>query len=332
MSFGRQRQTVRDERVVVIGAGIGGLVGALAAARPRPRRHCASSAPRRPAARCAQVEVGGAPARRRPTVLHHALGVRGDLSPSAGACARRSRRRCARPSVLARHAWARRCDGWTSSPTSSARADAIAAFAGARRGATATAPSAAGPRGIYDTLERPFIRAAAAQPAGLVRRVGRRAPALWRISPFATLWRALGDFFRDPRLRQLFGRYATYCGSSPFRAPATLMLVAHVEQEGVWLVEGGMHRLAAGAGRPRRAARRRPSATAPRSPRSWSSGGRAAGRPRSPRASGSRPTPSSSTRDVGGARRTGCSARPCAGAVPASAAAPRDRSRPSPGC
>jgi hypothetical protein len=58
------------------------------------------------------------------------------------------------------------------------------------------------------------------------------------------MWRALGDYFRDPRLRQLFGRYATYCGSSPFQAPATLMLVAHVEQEGVWLVEGGMHRLA----------------------------------------------------------------------------------------
>ena len=64
------------------------------------------------------------------------------------------------------------------------------------------------------------------------------------ISPFTTLWSALGGHFRDPRLRQLFGRYATYCGSSPFSAPATLMLVAHVEQEGVWLVDGGMHRIA----------------------------------------------------------------------------------------
>ena len=49
----------------------------------------------------------------------------------------------------------------------------------------------------------------------------------------------------DPRLRQLFGRYATYCGSSPFAAPATLMLVAHAERSGVWLVEGGMRALAA---------------------------------------------------------------------------------------
>ena len=51
----------------------------------------------------------------------------------------------------------------------------------------------------------------------------------------------MATYFRDPRLRQLFGRYATYCGSSPFLAPATLMLIAHVEQDGVWLVEGGMH-------------------------------------------------------------------------------------------
>ena len=46
------------------------------------------------------------------------------------------------------------------------------------------------------------------------------------------------------RLRQLFGRYATYTGCSPFLAPATLMLIAHVEQSGVWLVQGGMVRLA----------------------------------------------------------------------------------------
>ena len=60
--------------------------------------------------------------------------------------------------------------------------------------------------------------------------------------------RALEDHFADPRLRQLFGRYATYCGSSPFLAPATLMLVAHVEREGVWIVEGGMARLAEALG------------------------------------------------------------------------------------
>jgi hypothetical protein len=65
-----------------------------------------------------------------------------------------------------------------------------------------------------------------------------------KMRPFETMWSALGRSFADPRLRQLFGRYATYCGSSPFAAPATLMLIAHAEQAGVWSVKGGMHALA----------------------------------------------------------------------------------------
>ncbi len=99
---------------------------------------------------------------------------------------------------------------------------------------------------IYRTLEQTFITAPRPSPVSLVRSVaGQGFGGLLSIRPFDTMWSALGRHFRDPRLRQLFGRYATYCGSSPFLAPATLMLVAHVEQEGVWLVEGGMHRLAA---------------------------------------------------------------------------------------
>jgi len=72
----------------------------------------------------------------------------------------------------------------------------------------------------------------------------RGFPDYLNLRAYTSMWRALGRYFRDPRLRQLFGRYATYCGSSPFECPATLMLIAHVEASGVWLVEGGMHRLA----------------------------------------------------------------------------------------
>ena len=49
--------------------------------------------------------------------------------------------------------------------------------------------------------------------------MGLRGPAdLLSIRPFETLWGALGGYFHDPRLRQLFGRYATYSGASPFLA------------------------------------------------------------------------------------------------------------------
>jgi 1-hydroxycarotenoid 3,4-desaturase len=58
------------------------------------------------------------------------------------------------------------------------------------------------------------------------------------------MWRSLGRQFKDERLQQLFARYATYCGSSPWEAPATLMLIAQVELDGVWSVQGGIHTLA----------------------------------------------------------------------------------------
>jgi 1-hydroxycarotenoid 3,4-desaturase len=78
-----------------------------------------------------------------------------------------------------------------------------------------------------------------------VARVGlSRLGALFETTPFQSMATALARSFENPKLRQLFGRYATYCGSSPYAAPATLMLVAHVELDGVWLVEGGMHRIA----------------------------------------------------------------------------------------
>jgi len=81
--------------------------------------------------------------------------------------------------------------------------------------------------------------------AGTFRRAGIGGMiTMARARPFDSLWKGLGKIFTDDRLRQLFSRYATYCGSSPFLAPATLMLIAQVEQRGVWSVEGGMVELA----------------------------------------------------------------------------------------
>ena len=100
-------------------------------------------------------------------------------------------------------------------------------------------------RHIYETLKDTFMDAQRPGPLELGSRVGiTKLPTLWKLKPLSTLWSALENYFSDERLRQLFGRYATYVGSSPFLAPATLMLIAHVEQEGVWLVKGGMYELA----------------------------------------------------------------------------------------
>lgn len=99
---------------------------------------------------------------------------------------------------------------------------------------------------LYELLEPAFMTREQAGLPGLLWHGGWRSwPTLSKLSPFRSLWSALGASFSDTRLRQLFSRYATYCGSSPMLAPSTLMLIAHVENAGVWRIEGGMRALAA---------------------------------------------------------------------------------------
>lgn len=145
--------------------------------------------------------------------------------------------------VLARHAWT---DGSSLDLFSSTdrNAEAIAALAG-RRNADGYRRFLDHARKIHQAVEGPFIRAARASMISAAWRAGPRAALrLLDVDWQRTMWAALRSFFDDPRLLQLFGRYATYYGSSPFEAPATLSLIAHVEQSGVWRVRGGMHRLA----------------------------------------------------------------------------------------
>jgi 1-hydroxycarotenoid 3,4-desaturase len=61
-----------------------------------------------------------------------------------------------------------------------------------------------------------------------------------------SLAQSLAHRFSDPRLAQLFARYATYIGGLPQASPALLALIWHVESLGVWHVKGGMRQLAFG--------------------------------------------------------------------------------------
>ncbi|MDX2163734.1 MAG: phytoene desaturase family protein [bacterium] len=81
-------------------------------------------------------------------------------------------------------------------------------------------------------------------------------PTLWRLArtpirdipavdPLRTMSGAIDGFVRSPKLRQLLGRFATYVGASPYRAPATLNVIAHVELTGgVWYPQGGIYAIA----------------------------------------------------------------------------------------
>ncbi len=75
----------------------------------------------------------------------------------------------------------------------------------------------------------------------------RRASPLdfLRIDPWLTLDQAIGRRVRSPHMRKLLGRFATYVGASPYKAPAALAVVAHVELAGgVWYPQGGVYRIA----------------------------------------------------------------------------------------
>jgi phytoene desaturase len=64
---------------------------------------------------------------------------------------------------------------------------------------------------------------------------------LRNIDPLRTVHEANSFFFKDPKTIQLFDRYATYNGSDPYRAPATLNIIPHVEYNmGSFIAEGGI--------------------------------------------------------------------------------------------
>jgi 1-hydroxycarotenoid 3,4-desaturase len=231
---------IAEDQAVVIGAGVSGLAAALELAA----RGIAVTVLERaatPGGKMRQLGIAGSRIDSGPTVFTMRW-VFEELFASAGRNLT-DHVKLTPLEVLARHAWddTARLDLFADQARS---ADAIGDFAGPAEAARFRS-YCADSRRIYDILEQSFLRASKPSLPELITRGGLRGLFdLPKIRPFTTMWKALGDYFHDPRLRQLFGRYATYCGSSPYLAPATLMLVSHVEQQGVWVIEGGMHQLA----------------------------------------------------------------------------------------
>jgi 1-hydroxycarotenoid 3,4-desaturase len=228
------------KRAVVIGAGIGGLVCALLLAS-RGVNVIVVEKETGPGGKVRQLDVDGAMIDAGPTVFTMRA-VFNEIFEAAGTSLE-DHLILRKADLLARHAWDReqRLDLYADFERS---CDAIGTFAGA--GAEAGFKSfAKEAKRIFDILDQPFLRNSKVYPPGLMWRIGLwRLGALAAIRPYERLWSVLKEHFDDPRLLQLFGRYTTYCGSSPFLTPATLMLIAHVEAQGVWAIDGGISALA----------------------------------------------------------------------------------------
>jgi phytoene desaturase len=98
---------------------------------------------------------------------------------------------------------------------------------------------------MWSLVRRPFVESPLDGGWRALLPLAHRARDVRTVAPWQTM-RGLGHrLLREPRLRVLLDRYATYVGSDPRRAPAALAVIPYVEQTfGVWYVRGGMRRLA----------------------------------------------------------------------------------------
>ena len=230
----------KSNNVIVIGSGIGGLSAAveLAAAgmgvTVLEQAYAPGGKLRQLPTEAGPIDVGPAVLTMRSVFdeLFARAGTRLDEHVSLTA-----------ETHLARHWWQ---DGSSldlfADPEESARAVADFAGDGARQEFIAFSAKA---RRLFEAFDEPVMQNPVPGLAALSKTVlGDIRTLLPALAPTQTMAQCLDKSFSDPRLRQLFGRYATHAGGSPFSSPAFLSLIWDVKSRDVWRVEGGVITLA----------------------------------------------------------------------------------------
>lgn len=99
-------------------------------------------------------------------------------------------------------------------------------------------------RRIWEAAAPHFVLGAAPTWTAMVGLAARHPLALTAVDPMRSMAAGIDRHVRDPHLRMLLRRYATYNGSDPRRAPATLNCIAHVELSlGGYGIQGGIRAL-----------------------------------------------------------------------------------------
>ena len=228
-----------ENRILIIGAGIGGLAAALRLAAAG-REVLVVERAGRSGGKLRTVPSVAGPVDTGPTVLT-LLPVFESLFREAGESLQ-DHLDLEPDTVLARHWWP---DGSTLDLYTDAEASAVAIrdLAGPvgeaefrRFNRTA--------RRLFEAFETPVMQASRPAMLRIMMASVARPDLAGPLLPGRSLWSQLSKSFTDPRLRQLFGRYATYVGGSPWQSPAILSLIWHAEASGVWSIKGGMSALA----------------------------------------------------------------------------------------
>ncbi|MDP3398950.1 MAG: phytoene desaturase family protein [Bacteroidales bacterium] len=99
---------------------------------------------------------------------------------------------------------------------------------------------------IYNLTSDLFIFNSFHRFSNFLKEENRSIPLhLHKLGFHRTMHSANKSLFKDKRIVQLFDRYATYNGSSPYKAPATLNMISHLEHNiGAFFPEKGIYSIA----------------------------------------------------------------------------------------
>ena len=224
-------------RVVVIGAGVGGLAAAIRLAHAGHAVTVLEQAAM-PGGKCGHVSGDGFSWDSGPSLLtlpwvfEELFEATGAPLATSSSCCRSSRSRAtASPTAALRPVGGPAAVGGGARSVVARRGRRLGALPGdVRRDVGRVAP----------VPDRPA--AVAAAPPAPAR---RRPPGdLLRVKPWWTLRQLARAHARDPRLRMVIERFATYAGADPRRAPAALAVAGYVEHAfGAWHPRGGLYGL-----------------------------------------------------------------------------------------
>ena len=97
---------------------------------------------------------------------------------------------------------------------------------------------------MWDVSREPFVESELRSPFTLLKRK-TLIKDIFTIVPWKSLRGFANDHLPDHHLRFILDRYATYSGSDPRKAPAVLASIAYVEEAfGAWHIKGGIGTLA----------------------------------------------------------------------------------------